>query len=89
MSDIGVSKNPYVFYLYFYFLYAGKSNNFPHLHKLSLVHVDDLVSAHIFLYENSNAKAGRYICSSTPTSIEEMHRLLSAKYPEFHIPVSQ
>lgn len=68
---------------------VGNATIFPHLHKLSLVHVDDLVSAHIFLYENSNARAGRYICSSTPTSIEEMHRFLSAKYPEFHIPIAQ
>ncbi|PRQ57620.1 putative vestitone reductase [Rosa chinensis] len=66
----------------------GKADNFTQLHKLSLVHVDDLVSAHIFLFENSNAK-GRYICSSTPTSIDEMYRFLYAKYPEFRIPTTQ
>ncbi|PRQ57619.1 putative dihydroflavanol 4-reductase [Rosa chinensis] len=63
----------------------GNADKYTHLHKLSLVHVDDLVNAHIFLFENSNAK-GRYICSSTPTSIDEMYRFLSIKYPNFQMP---
>ncbi|PRQ57615.1 putative dihydroflavanol 4-reductase [Rosa chinensis] len=53
----------------------------------SLVHVDDLVSVHIFLFEYPDAK-GRYICSSTPLTLEEMSIFLSAEYPEFQIPTA-
>ncbi|KAL6130741.1 hypothetical protein ACLB2K_069120 [Fragaria x ananassa] len=34
----------------------GKVDNFTQLRKLSLIHVDDLARAHIFLFEHSNAK---------------------------------
>ncbi|KAK9910763.1 hypothetical protein M0R45_034721 [Rubus argutus] len=65
----------------------GNEHHYEHLMHKSLVHVDDLVSAHIFLFENPNAK-GRYICSSTQISLVEMSRFLSAKYPEFQIPTA-
>ena len=51
----------------------------------NLVHVDDLARAHIFLLEHHDVK-GRYNCSSDVVTLESMAELLSAKYPEFHIP---
>ncbi|KAG6665536.1 hypothetical protein CIPAW_02G167900 [Carya illinoinensis] len=51
----------------------------------SMVHVDDLATAHIFLLEYPNAK-GRYICSSDGMTIQQMFEFLVASYPEFQIP---
>ncbi|KAJ9158740.1 hypothetical protein P3X46_024297 [Hevea brasiliensis] len=53
--------------------------------KMAMVHTDDVARAHIFLFENPEAK-GRYICSSHTITIEELSKFLSAKYPEFPIP---
>ncbi|KDP28755.1 hypothetical protein JCGZ_14526 [Jatropha curcas] len=64
----------------------------PDLYNLllntSMVHVDDLARAHIFLLEYPNAE-GRYICSSDTLTIEEMSKFLSAKFPEFKIPTTE
>ncbi|KAM5554905.1 vestitone reductase-like [Rosa sericea] len=65
----------------------GNEHHYEHLKNKSMVHVDDLVSAHIFLFENPNAK-GRYICSLAQVSLEEMSRFLTAKYPEYQIPTA-
>ncbi|ONI22686.1 hypothetical protein PRUPE_2G144600 [Prunus persica] len=65
----------------------GNQDHYRYLIRPSLVHVDDLVSAHIFLFENSDAK-GRYICSSNQVPIDEMSQFLSAKYPDFPIPTT-
>ncbi|KAF5453373.1 hypothetical protein F2P56_028278 [Juglans regia] len=51
----------------------------------SIVHVDDLVRAYIFLLEYPNAK-GRYICSSDEITIQQMPEFLAASYPEFQMP---
>ncbi|KAG2723364.1 hypothetical protein I3760_02G167300 [Carya illinoinensis] len=51
----------------------------------SMVHVDDLATAHIFLLEYLNVK-GRYICSSDGMTIQQMSEFLVASYPEFQIP---
>ncbi|KAG5626794.1 hypothetical protein H5410_012012, partial [Solanum commersonii] len=53
---------------------------------IPFVHVDDVVNAHIFLFEHSNAK-GRYICSSGETTIYQLSKFLSAKYPQYQIPI--
>ncbi|KAI3866699.1 hypothetical protein MKX03_006547, partial [Papaver bracteatum] len=50
-----------------------------------MVHIDDIVAGHIFLFECPNAK-GRYICSSHETSVHDFAKLLSAHYPEFEMP---
>ncbi|EEF36026.1 vestitone reductase [Ricinus communis] len=63
----------------------GKSDLYNLLRNTSMVHVDDLARAHIFLFEHPNAK-GRHICSSDRITIEEMSKFLSAKYPQFPIP---
>lgn len=53
---------------------------------MPLVHVDDLASAYIFLFEHPSPK-GRYICSLDVVTPERMIRLLSEKYPDqFSLP---
>ena len=54
----------------------------------SMVHVDDVASAHIFLLHYPNAK-GRYNCSSHTITINEMSEFLSAKYPQLPIPTAE
>ncbi|XVF33500.1 hypothetical protein REPUB_Repub17cG0173900 [Reevesia pubescens] len=51
----------------------------------SMVHMDDVARAHIFLLEYRDAK-GRYNCSSDTISLQKMAEILSANYPEFSIP---
>ncbi|XP_056173667.1 vestitone reductase-like isoform X3 [Syzygium oleosum] len=63
----------------------GNENQYWFLLRMCLVHVDDVVRAHIFLFEHPDAK-GRYICSSAMITIEEMSKFLSERYPEFQIP---
>ncbi|KAF8018694.1 hypothetical protein BT93_H3558 [Corymbia citriodora subsp. variegata] len=66
-------------------LVLGNENEYCVLLKVSLVHVDDVARAHIFLFEHPDAK-GRYICSSAMMTIEEMSKFVSERYPEFRIP---
>ncbi|KAI3428979.1 uncharacterized protein J3R85_008789 [Psidium guajava] len=66
-------------------LVLGNEKEYPILLEISLVHVDDVARAHIFLFEHPDAK-GRYICSSAMMTIEEMSKFLSKRYPEFQIP---
>ncbi|KAI3858535.1 hypothetical protein MKX03_005583 [Papaver bracteatum] len=49
------------------------------------VHIDDAASAHIFLFECTNAK-GRYICSSADITIHDIAKFMSTKYPELQLP---
>ncbi|OMP00588.1 NAD-dependent epimerase/dehydratase [Corchorus olitorius] len=63
-------------------------DEYSHLLNTSMVHVDDLARAHIFLLEYPDAK-GRYNCSSDTISLQKMAEILSAKYPEFPIPTSE
>ncbi|XP_076942456.1 vestitone reductase-like [Bidens hawaiensis] len=63
----------------------GDTDKYAMLLRAPFVHVDDVASAHIHLFEDPNAK-GRYICSKTEVPIEELYKLLSTKYPEYKIP---
>ncbi|KAI3741234.1 hypothetical protein L1987_58905 [Smallanthus sonchifolius] len=63
----------------------GDTHMYPMLRRAPFVHVDDVASAHIHLFDYPNAK-GRYICSKTEVPIEELYKLLSTKYPEYKIP---
>ncbi|RVW41010.1 vestitone reductase [Vitis vinifera] len=63
----------------------GNQHHYQYLKNTSMVHVDDVASAHIFLLEYPDAK-GRYICSSDILTLNEMSELLSAKYPQLPIP---
>ncbi|KAL9449145.1 hypothetical protein AB3S75_011138 [Citrus x aurantiifolia] len=58
--------------------------HYPIIKQGQFVHLDDLCSAHIFLFEHPNAK-GRYICSSHPATILELAKFLREKYPEFNV----
>ncbi|PHT39855.1 Vestitone reductase [Capsicum baccatum] len=53
---------------------------------IPFVHVDDVMNAHIFLFEHPNAK-GRYICSSAETTVHELYKFLAARYPQYQIPI--
>ncbi|CAN1120998.1 Protein BRI1-5 ENHANCED 1 [Linum perenne] len=56
--------------------------------RLDLVHVEDVVRAHIFVMESPDAK-GRYICSSTNITSLEMWEFLSTNYPHLHLPFKE
>ncbi|KAI8025075.1 hypothetical protein LOK49_LG02G00601 [Camellia lanceoleosa] len=63
----------------------GKKENCKYLGKIQMVHVDDVASAHIFLFEYPHAK-GWYLCSAFDITIDKMFEFLSARYPEYPIP---
>uniref|UniRef100_A0A6N2MJ47 NAD-dependent epimerase/dehydratase domain-containing protein n=1 Tax=Salix viminalis TaxID=40686 RepID=A0A6N2MJ47_SALVM len=65
--------------------HPGNREQYGSLIETSMVHIDDVARAHIFLLQNPEAK-GRYICSSHMITIEEMSKFLSAKFPEYPIP---
>ncbi|KAK8492273.1 hypothetical protein V6N13_036978 [Hibiscus sabdariffa] len=48
----------------------------------SMVHVDDVARAHIFLLECADAQ-GRYNCSCVTISLQQMADILSANHPNF------
>ncbi|OWM64942.1 hypothetical protein CDL15_Pgr028660 [Punica granatum] len=58
----------------------GNQDDYPYLGHTCIVHVDDLASAHIFLFEHPCPK-GRYICSSDVITPEKMSKFLTEKYP--------
>ncbi|XP_022154968.1 vestitone reductase-like [Momordica charantia] len=66
-------------------LMSGNEAEYGLILKSNMVHVDDVVRAHIFLFEHPNA-SGRYVCSSHIITLEELAKFLSVKYPEFQIP---
>jgi nucleoside-diphosphate-sugar epimerase len=63
----------------------GDKDRYSDLLNTSMVHVDDLARANIFLLECPTAR-GRYICSSEVITLQRMSEFLSARYPEFQIP---
>ncbi|KAK2994150.1 hypothetical protein RJ640_020955, partial [Escallonia rubra] len=67
-------------------LITGNKAMYPMLTRTRAVHVDDVCNAHIYLFENPEAK-GRYICSSHCFTIFDLAKSLSQKYPEYDIPV--
>ncbi|XP_068644404.1 anthocyanidin reductase ((2S)-flavan-3-ol-forming)-like [Aristolochia californica] len=52
--------------------------------SVSLVHVDDVCRAHIFLAEKDSA-SGRYICSAVDTNVPELAKFLSNRYPQHRV----
>lgn len=66
-------------------LILGNEAEYGVILRTSMVHVDDVARAHIFLFEHPNAN-GRYICSSHIITLEDLAKFLSAKYQEFQIP---
>ncbi|KAG5565650.1 hypothetical protein RHGRI_001535 [Rhododendron griersonianum] len=66
-------------------LIAGEEDQYKNLPKTSMIHVDDVASAHIFLLEHANL-TGRYICSPLEVTIDQISEFLSTKYPEYPVP---
>ncbi|KAM7476329.1 hypothetical protein LguiB_023572 [Lonicera macranthoides] len=68
-------------------IFAGDLNLYELIVDTTYVHIDDVVSAHVFLFENPKAK-GRYICNPTEIRIpiDKLFEFLSARYPEYKIP---
>ncbi|XVF22713.1 hypothetical protein REPUB_Repub12eG0194700 [Reevesia pubescens] len=68
-------------------LVLGNQEKYGSLLNTSMVHVDDVARAHIFLLEDPDAK-GRYNCSKDTISLEKMAQILSTNHPEFPIPTA-
>ncbi|XP_057968159.1 vestitone reductase-like isoform X1 [Malania oleifera] len=65
----------------------GNQDHYTYLISASMVHIDDVAAAHIFLFEHPHAK-GRYNCSSHDITIHGLSEFLSTRYPEFKIPTA-
>ncbi|ERM94665.1 hypothetical protein AMTR_s00011p00215690 [Amborella trichopoda] len=59
--------------------------HYAYLKQHCLIHVDDLCTAQIFLFEHPAAK-GRYICSSHDNTIFQLAEMMRERYPEYDIP---
>ncbi|XP_024019049.1 vestitone reductase [Morus notabilis] len=66
-------------------LILGEKSASSSLTRIDTVHVDDVASAHIFLFENRETK-GRYNCSANTIEVESISKLLSTKYSVLEIP---
>nr|WJP34987.1 dihydroflavonol 4-reductase 2 [Loropetalum chinense var. rubrum] len=64
---------------------TGNEAHYSIIKQCQYVHLDDLCSAHIFLYEHPEAD-GRYICSSHNATIYDLAKLIREKYPEYNVP---
>jgi anthocyanidin reductase len=49
-----------------------------------LVHIDDLCRAELFVAEEA-AGAGRYNCCSHSTTVVDLARFLTQKYPQYDV----
>uniref|UniRef100_A0A2P2MWY0 Anthocyanidin reductase n=1 Tax=Rhizophora mucronata TaxID=61149 RepID=A0A2P2MWY0_RHIMU len=52
--------------------------------SISIVHVEDVCRAHIFLAEKESA-SGRYICCNANTSVPELAKFLNKRYPQYKV----
>ncbi|XP_026392449.1 putative anthocyanidin reductase isoform X5 [Papaver somniferum] len=50
--------------------------------SISVVHIEDICNAHIFLMEEARAK-GRYICSSQSCTMSQLEAYLALEYPPY------
>ncbi|KAK3000832.1 hypothetical protein RJ639_046574 [Escallonia herrerae] len=66
-------------------LLRGETMKFQWHGRMGYIHIDDVASCHILVYEHENAH-GRYICSSTVIDNDELASILSSIYPSFPIP---
>ncbi|WVZ65423.1 hypothetical protein U9M48_014788 [Paspalum notatum var. saurae] len=66
-------------------LFQGDTARFSSYGRMGYVHIDDVASSHILVYEAPEA-AGRYLCSSVVLDNDELVSLLAKRYPIFPIP---
>ncbi|KAL8536266.1 hypothetical protein ACS0TY_011771 [Phlomoides rotata] len=66
-------------------LLKGETERFQWHGRMGYVHIDDVATSHILMYENEDAK-GRYLCSSSVLDNNELVMILSARYPALPIP---
>ncbi|CAM8887581.1 unnamed protein product [Rhodiola kirilowii] len=53
--------------------------------SISVTHVEDVCSAHIFLAEKESA-SGRYICCAVNSSVTELAKFLNNRFPQYKVP---
>ncbi|OAE24890.1 hypothetical protein AXG93_2931s1330 [Marchantia polymorpha subsp. ruderalis] len=70
--------------LYILYLVQGRTEIYPN-QIIGFVHIDDVVSAHILVYEKSEA-CGRYICSSLTAHWREILSAIRKKFPHLLLP---
>ncbi|XP_037458157.1 tetraketide alpha-pyrone reductase 1-like [Triticum urartu] len=68
-------------------LFKGETEKFTIFGRMGYVHIDDVASCHILVYETADAK-GRYICNSAVLDSNELVALLAKRFPSFPIPKS-
>eukprot|EP00250_Pteridium_aquilinum_P013714 c21525_g1_i1 orf=255-1298(+) len=66
-------------------LVTGDTSHHKFIRRISYVHIDDIIDAHIFLYETPAAK-GRYLGTCTDASITENANLLKKLFPKIKLP---
>jgi nucleoside-diphosphate-sugar epimerase len=64
---------------------AGDTARFSSYGRMGYVHIDDVASSHILVYETPEA-TGRYLCSSVVLDNNELVSLLAKRYPIFPVP---
>jgi nucleoside-diphosphate-sugar epimerase len=65
--------------------FAGETEKFTMFGRMGYVHIDDIASCHILVYETANAK-GRYICNSAVLNSNDLVAFLAKRFPSFPIP---
>ncbi|XP_020275408.1 tetraketide alpha-pyrone reductase 1-like isoform X2 [Asparagus officinalis] len=65
----------------------GDNEKFARRGRMGYVHIDDVASCHILVYENDNTE-GRYLCTSTVLEVPELASILAKRYPWLPIPTS-
>ncbi|XP_020275409.1 tetraketide alpha-pyrone reductase 1-like isoform X3 [Asparagus officinalis] len=68
-------------------LLKGDNEKFARRGRMGYVHIDDVASCHILVYENDNTE-GRYLCTSTVLEVPELASILAKRYPWLPIPTS-
>uniref|UniRef100_A0A0D9XF67 NAD-dependent epimerase/dehydratase domain-containing protein n=1 Tax=Leersia perrieri TaxID=77586 RepID=A0A0D9XF67_9ORYZ len=66
-------------------LLQGDTERFSSYGRMGYVHIDDVASCHILVYETPQA-TGRYLCNSVVLDNNELVALLAKQYPIFPIP---
>lgn len=91
--NFSFSQRIYIIYMFYLIVIknfcAGHQNfsmSYPPI--VPFVHVDDVTNAHIFLFENPNAK-GRYTCSAVEITGEKLTEFLLTRYSEFQKQITE